>query len=1164
VKNKFAETFPNVDLTIYDRFIIIYGGDLVMANSVLWPNAVPTLAYITSERAYSRFSHVGTHAHEFGHLLGAMDEYNSVTQEPDHFYDVMNLGNYDGDSYNGSCPASHNPANKLRWQWVSATHLTNQEYQNLELTYNYAQPNYFVIDIPDDPTEYYILENRLRNKFDLFTPNDPSHTFVDTLDLNGAQGGLLIWTVNDNKGISNLKCAFDYSYHEETSYPFPYNNAKQGNSSGLCLTQASTPDNHLISGANTNVQLLNIRWADSTKKVILDIQNPLSSNYYYIDENVTFVGTSVFDKDLVVMPNGTMTLLPGATIKMNALKKIIVLDGGKIILSGNSSDTIDFKNNQTNQWGGIELIGMNANITGSACCRIVNADIGISFYAHRNLTFNRFIFQNYNRLFDLISGVSIPFSLTFNKCCFSNHLIAEYNTSRAMIDLKFNNCVFSCAPITSSGLFNLSMVNNDLFFGSDITLINGAVGTMIKNNIFFCSTIDSISSNENVKYNCIYPNTTSGVFANTGNFSANPLYNDNHYPLLYGNSPCIDAGDTSSAFSNEPLNNGGRINLGSLGNTSNATTTDTSVFANGHNLVLLGDFVSKRKWTFDTDFLVPENTTTAFLSGSELKFGTDNSLNVLGTLKLLGSPSKKLKVSCANISNGWGNFTFDGFGAASSIIDYADISYGAELQCLNGADITIRNSTISHQPNGIYIYFSEPKILNNSILGSDNDGIYGQGAGCVPNIHDNIITKTRTSNTSEGIGVYLIEFINPQLTHNDIQGFNIGMYFGGTAYPVFYGSPDCYTPMPNNRMIDNYTGLAIGWGSCCVGGSDDLFGGFNSIYDNTYTGVVYHNSYWSAFYNYWGPDQPNIIVDTTSLCESDRYLEDDPWNIQNKINTSTTNQVTAVYKTKKNPFSTLIGGRKIEYMGDITGAVNHYEEMVKSDDNTELALSELAKIYKKYNTPGILEFIQTQSKGNTKHFSRINTLLAELTTQSGGYDNATQLYNKVISSSSDSHDGYSALFDKFFAALYTTKDVSQAEQIYKSIATTDFNDEDLNHRFKLATHALENASRYGKQLKKQTNVQSNEVLPKEYNLANNYPNPFNPYSIIGYQIPEAGNVTLKVFDALGRVVRTLVNENKAAGKYNVRFDGSNLASGIYFYRLTCNHFTSTKKMILMK
>jgi hypothetical protein len=79
-----------------------------------------------------------------------------------------------------------------------------------------------------------------------------------------------------------------------------------------------------------------------------------------------------------------------------------------------------------------------------------------------------------------------------------------------------------------------------------------------------------------------------------------------------------------------------------------------------------------------------------------------------------------------------------------------------------------------------------------------------------------------------------------------------------------------------------------------------------------------------------------------------------------------------------------------------------------------------------------------------------------------------------------------------------------------------------------------------------------------------YPNPFNPNSIIGYQIREAGNVTLKVYDALGREVRTLVNENKSAGKYNVRFDGSNLASGIYFYRLTCNEFTSTKKMILMK
>ncbi|MGD8777654.1 MAG: T9SS type A sorting domain-containing protein [Ignavibacteria bacterium] len=86
----------------------------------------------------------------------------------------------------------------------------------------------------------------------------------------------------------------------------------------------------------------------------------------------------------------------------------------------------------------------------------------------------------------------------------------------------------------------------------------------------------------------------------------------------------------------------------------------------------------------------------------------------------------------------------------------------------------------------------------------------------------------------------------------------------------------------------------------------------------------------------------------------------------------------------------------------------------------------------------------------------------------------------------------------------------------------------------------------------------------EYNLDQNYPNPFNPTTTINYQIPETGNVTLKVYDVLGREVKTLVNETQKAGIYEVGFNASNLASGIYIYRLQAGEFTSIKKLMLMK
>jgi hypothetical protein len=87
-------------------------------------------------------------------------------------------------------------------------------------------------------------------------------------------------------------------------------------------------------------------------------------------------------------------------------------------------------------------------------------------------------------------------------------------------------------------------------------------------------------------------------------------------------------------------------------------------------------------------------------------------------------------------------------------------------------------------------------------------------------------------------------------------------------------------------------------------------------------------------------------------------------------------------------------------------------------------------------------------------------------------------------------------------------------------------------------------------------------------LSQNYPNPFNPSTTIRYSIPIAGNVTLKVFDILGKEIATLVNEEKPAGEYEVEFSatggGRNLPSGIYFYQLQSGSYVETKKMILLR
>jgi hypothetical protein len=93
---------------------------------------------------------------------------------------------------------------------------------------------------------------------------------------------------------------------------------------------------------------------------------------------------------------------------------------------------------------------------------------------------------------------------------------------------------------------------------------------------------------------------------------------------------------------------------------------------------------------------------------------------------------------------------------------------------------------------------------------------------------------------------------------------------------------------------------------------------------------------------------------------------------------------------------------------------------------------------------------------------------------------------------------------------------------------------------------------------------NNNEIPKSFALQQNYPNPFNPTTVIKYSIPQNSAVKMTIYDMTGRAVKTLVNQNMSPGNYEVSFDASNIASGIYFYKLEAGSFVSTKKMTLIK
>jgi flagellar hook assembly protein FlgD len=83
-------------------------------------------------------------------------------------------------------------------------------------------------------------------------------------------------------------------------------------------------------------------------------------------------------------------------------------------------------------------------------------------------------------------------------------------------------------------------------------------------------------------------------------------------------------------------------------------------------------------------------------------------------------------------------------------------------------------------------------------------------------------------------------------------------------------------------------------------------------------------------------------------------------------------------------------------------------------------------------------------------------------------------------------------------------------------------------------------------------------------LHQNYPNPFNPTTTISYGLPQKFHVSLKVYNTLGQLVATLVNDEQEAGYREVKFDGSDLASGVYFYQLQAGSYVNTKKLLLLR
>jgi tetratricopeptide (TPR) repeat protein len=548
---------------------------------------------------------------------------------------------------------------------------------------------------------------------------------------------------------------------------------------------------------------------------------------------------------------------------------------------------------------------------------------------------------------------------------------------------------------------------------------------------------------------------------------------------------------------------------------------------------------------------VPSGITLTISPGTNVKIENGEDFTIHGTLQCQYNSSQgNITIDTLLSNNSQGSIIFENSSASNSVLQYVTINHLSEIECLNGANVQIQNDSLINSMDGIYIYNSAPQIINNIILYTDNNGIYGDASGLGLLIQGNTIT--RSSDVYDGCGIFMGNSTYSDILNNNISGFAWGAYLGGGSITATGSDMDITC---NNNISGNYYGLGTAWGGTTFWGQDDRSGIGNSTYSNiSYDTYTYQHSYLMGYYDYWGGNT-NFYTDGTSTTDIGTFIPNPCSGSEQSITNIPSNPTLS-----KSGNDNFLAGLKLEKQGKIDEAIAFYKNLINEDSHTIFALTRLMYLNNKNSRPEIIDYFNSILSSNSAYYGKIKKLVGDNLIQNNQFDKGIMAFNDAINNSLTVYDKISARFLKLFACLNIKKDPSTASQLLSEIKGFNSEDAEVQMSIKIAENLIKNTN---KVLSKKTII-SGENIPKAYCLSQNFPNPFNPETTIRFQIPKPGLVTLKVYDILGREVTTLVNENMVEGTYSFTFNASRYSSGVYIYQLKVNDYVSSKKMVLLK
>ena len=546
-----------------------------------------------------------------------------------------------------------------------------------------------------------------------------------------------------------------------------------------------------------------------------------------------------------------------------------------------------------------------------------------------------------------------------------------------------------------------------------------------------------------------------------------------------------------------------------------------------------------------------------FLSGA--------SLTVYGTLNVNGTSSSQVTFNFTSPNSSTQNGIKFNSGSGGTL-SYCNIQNAYRgIGCWNNMP-EIKNCTITGNTIGIYlngITSSTSKsveyntINNNSYYGISLYNSYGW-------IYDNQIRNNGSC------GIYCYYYSSPMLTDNIITGSTCGISASNYCSPL----------IGQNVIESNAYGVTAGYCNNIYMGAYHYLG-YNSIFGNTsysidaqYAGTIY------AEYNWWGnpPDQYYLI---NSTLDNSNALTYDPNSgrssaVQLSKSLSKAVRVTNLTSYVKNlsidtTNSELAEAMQFEMQKDYNNAITKYSGILSHEFTSNVGISALIGMWECYalsGKKGFDNYLQNKMLGMNKTKNEFTVVMLEMLNHSliekGSYTDAVQNMKIIKDSLTMNQDiekenlfnlGYvyqNYLDDKTEASVYLNKLISK----YPNDLITQ------QATLLLVEGVILNSE--SKQIAKSLSTSRVENYPSNFTLYQNYPNPFNPSTLIEYQIPRKEYVILKIFDLLGREVTTLVNSYKDKGRYSVTFDGSSLASGIYFYQLKAGVNIAIKKMLFVK